>query len=178
VKIRVRDKDLIVRRVGSETVVYDRRRHRAQCLSPLAAAVWRECGGRRSTAEIADRVSAARGESIDEAAVLVALRRFERAGLIEGGPPRSARANRRAQDASPGAGRRDALRRVAALAGLAVVSVIAPTPEAAAATCLPNGQACASSADCCSGCCSESRLRCKPGHGGCLPSTGAGARRR
>jgi hypothetical protein len=173
VDIRVREKDLIVRQVGPETVVYDRGRHRAHCLRPLAAAVWRECDGRRSTAEIAERVSAARGESIDEAAVLVALRRFERAGLIERGAPRSGRADPGAYGASPGAGRRGVLRRVAALAGLAVVSVIAPTPEAAAATCLPNGQTCASSAECCSGCCQEARLRCKPGQGGCLPGTGA-----
>lgn len=164
-------RDLIVRQVGPETVVYDRVRHRAHCLRPLAAAVWRECDGGRSTAEIAGRVSAAQGESVDEAVVLAILRRFERVGLIERGP--SPRADPRARGVSSGAGRRAALRRVAALGGLAVVSVMAPTPEAAAATCVPNRQPCASSAECCSGCCSEAQLRCKPGHGGCLPGTGA-----
>jgi len=169
----VRQKDLVVRRVGPETVVYDPECHRAHCLHPIAGAVWREYDGHRSAAEIAEHVSAVRGESIDEAAVLVALRRFERAGLIERGAPPSPRADPAAHGASPGAGRRDALRRVAALAGLAVVSVVVPAPEAAAATCVPNRQRCASSAECCSGCCSETQLTCKPGHGGCLPGTGA-----
>lgn len=159
-----------MRQVGPETVVYDRRRHRAHCLGPLAAAVWRECDGGRSTAEIAERVRAARGEPIDEATVEVALRRLERARLVEGRAPRRREADSGRQGAPGGAGRREALRRVAALTGLAVLSVVTPSP-AQVASCIPTGggqNPCTRSSQCCSGCCNASNNKCTGG-GACLP---------
>ena len=140
---------LVVREVGSETIVYDPRTHRAHCLGPAAAAVWRECDGHSSTSEIAGRMRVAGGEPIHEAAIAVALRRLERAGLVDGQASRTAGSPERH---SPGhvAGRRAALRRVAALAGLAVASLVVPTPEAAAATCTRTPlQTCQQSAECC-----------------------------
>jgi hypothetical protein len=166
---RVHDSQLIVRQVGPETVVYDRRRHRAHCLRPLAAAVWRAYDGRRSSAEIAERVSSAQREPIDEAAVQVALRRLARAGLIEEAAARSAAAESGAPAASPR--RREALRRVAALTGLAVLSVATPSP-AQVGTCRPNGTQCSQNAQCCSNCCNAGSGRC--GGGGC--QAGAAAR--
>jgi len=160
----VRAVDLIVRQVGPETVVYDRRRHRAHCLGPLAAAVWRSCDGRRSTAEIAQRVSAARGEPLDETAVRVALRRLERTGLIDGRTLQSDESDSGPHGAPTGAGRREALRRVAALASLAVVSVLAPT--AAAAGSRPPGALCDFSSQCESGCCHSQQNFCKSKSGG------------
>jgi hypothetical protein len=166
----------VVREVGSETIVYDPRTHRAHCLGPGAAAVWRECDGQRSAADIAERVRLPGGETIDEASVEIGLRRLGRAGLLERQAPRTA-----GDPKAPGpAGRRAALRRVAALAGLTVASVIAPTPEAAAATCTPNqvfpdggASRCQTSGQCCSRCCVTTVLfgnRCRPmGSGNCLP---------
>lgn len=139
----------VVREVGSETIVYDLRTHQAHCLGPEAAAVWRECDGQRSAPEISERMRLADGRPIDELSVAVALRRLERAGLVEGHVPRTAGGP---EGRSPGqvAGRRAALRRVAALAGLAVASVVVPTPEAAAATCtVPAWQPCQTTAQCC-----------------------------
>jgi hypothetical protein len=169
--MRVRRGDLIVRQVGPETVVFDRRQHRAHCLGPLAAAVWRSCDSRYSTAEIARRVSAAREEPIDEIAVRVALRRLERAGLIDGRASWPAEASPGAHGAPTGAGRREALRRVAALTGLAVLSIVAPLP-AQVATCLPNGTSCTSSAQCCGACCNSANFKCTGG-GPCLPGAPA-----
>jgi hypothetical protein len=170
---RAHDEDLIVRQVGPETVVYDRRRHRAHCLRPLAAAVWRECDGQRSNAEIAARVSEARGEPVDEIAVQVAVRRLARVGLVEAPAARSVEADSGAFGAVPGAGRREALRRVTVLTGLAVLSIVAPAP-AQVASCIPNGQGpCTSSAQCCSNCCNAGNNRCKPGGGNCLASAPA-----
>jgi hypothetical protein len=160
--------DLIVRQVGPETVVFDRRKNRAHCLGPLAAAVWRSSDSRYSIAEIGRRVSASRGEPIDEIAVQVALRRLERAGLIGGRDSRLAETSPEAHAAPTAAGRREALRRVAALTGLAVLSVAAPSPAQVAATCIRNGQACTSSAQCCSGCCHSVNSRCTGG-GPCRP---------
>jgi hypothetical protein len=173
--MQVRSGDLIVRQVGPETVVFDRRRHRAHCLGPLAAAVWRSYDSRYSTAEIAQRVSAARGEPIDELAVRVALRRLERAGLIDGLASWPAEASPGAPAAPTGAGRRAALRRVAALTGLAVLSIVAASPAQVAATCLPNGGGpCTSSSQCCNSCCNAQNNKCTGG-GPCLP--GAPVRR-
>lgn len=171
--MRVRKGDLIVRQVGPETVVFDRRQHRAHCLGPLAAAVWRSCDSQHSTAEIAERVSAERGEPVDEIAVRVALRRLERAGLIDGGASWPVEAGPGAPAAPGGAGRREALRRVAALTGLAVLSVVTPSPAQVAATCVRNGQPCTSSAQCCNACCNANNNRCTGG-GPCLAGAPAG----
>jgi hypothetical protein len=165
--------DLIVRQVGPETVVFDRRQNRAHCLGPLAAAVWRSCDSRYSTAEIARRVSAARAEPVAEIAVRVALRRLERAGLIDGRASRPAEAGPEVHAASTAAGRREALRRVAALTGLAVLSVVTPSPAQVAATCVRNGQPCTSSAQCCNACCNANNNRCTGG-GPCLAGAPAG----
>jgi hypothetical protein len=173
--MQLRSGDLIVRQVGPETVVFDRRQHRAHCLGPLAAAVWRSCDSRYSTAEIAQRVSAARGEPVDEIAVRLALRRLERAGLIDARASWPAEASPEAGGAPTGTGRREALRRVAALTGLAVLSIVAPSPAQVAATCIPNGSGpCTSSAQCCNSCCNANNFRCTGG-GPCLP--GAPVRR-
>jgi hypothetical protein len=153
-----RKRRLVVRAVGSETIVYDTGTHRAHCLGPEAAAVWRECDGRRSTSEIAERLRLAGGQPIEEASVAVALRRLERAGLVDGQASRTA-GGPQGRGAGAVGGRRAALRRVAALAGLAVASMVAPAPEAAAATCKPNwpttGSQCQASSECCSNCCSN-----------------------
>jgi len=172
--LNVRSGDLIVRQVGPETVVYDRRRHRAHCLGPLAAAVWRSRESGRSPAEIARAVSAGWREPVDETMVQVALRRLERAGLIDGRAQPSGEAGSASRGAPAGAGRREALRRVAALTGLAVLSVAAPSP-AQVATCIPNGGGpCTSSAQCCNACCNANNNKCTGG-GPCLP--GAAVRR-
>ncbi len=150
----------MVREVGSETIVYDPRTHQAHCLGPEAAAVWRECDGQRSAAEIAERMRLADGRPIDELSIAVALRRLERAGLVE--EPAS-RTSGDPEEPGPGtlAGRRAALRRVATLAGLTVVSLAVPTPEAAAATCKPNPSGCARSDECCSTCCGRFSGQCR-----------------
>jgi hypothetical protein len=161
---------LVVRSVGSETVVYDPRTHKAHCLGPEAAAVWRECDGHRSASEIAERVHLASGEPLDETSVAVALRRLERAGLVDGRVSRTAGSLER-NERGHVAGRRAALRRVAALAGLTVLSLAVPTPEAAAATCTRTPlQTCQQSAECCPSaggtayCCANvgSTSRCVP----------------
>ena len=171
---------LVVREVGSETIVYDPRTHRAHCLGETAAAVWRECDGGRSASEIAERLRYSGGEPTDEASVAVALRRLERAGLVDGQVSRTAE-SLEGKGPENAAGRRAALRRVAALAGLTVASVLVPTPEAAAATCTRQVfQTCQRSAECCPtnqggpACCVNAGPvfgnRCLPtGWGTCLP---------
>jgi len=76
---RPHESHLVVREVGAETIVYDRRSHQAHCLGPLAAAVWREWRPGEAAAQLTARL----GPPVDAVAVEVALRRLARAGLVE-----------------------------------------------------------------------------------------------
>jgi hypothetical protein len=148
-----------VREVGGEIVVYDERAHRAHCLEPVAAEVWRQRDGRDDPEALARRVSVSLGQEVDGAAVTLVLRRLERAGLVARPP------GRRPGDAT--LARRAALCRVG-LAGLGVLSIAVPSAAQAAATCLPNGQPCTRSSQCCSDCCNTAPGRCTGG-GNCAP---------
>jgi hypothetical protein len=163
-RLRARRDGLIVRDIGAETIVYDRRSHRAHCLGLTAAAIWRQWDGRSGLAEVARRTSLALGETLDEASVRRTLRRLERAGLIEGIASRSDSRG----GAPPEPGRRAALRSVGVAAGLAVLSVATQSPAQAAATCLALGQPCSGSSQCCSRCCNPNADRCVAG-GLCAP---------
>ena len=144
-----RTEQLLVMDMDGETLVYDLARHRAHCLNPAAARVWRLCDGRTSVEEMARVVADATGTAADEDLVWYALRRLNGARLIEGLRP-----------AAPthAVTRRDLLQRMTA-AGLGmlmlptVASIVAPTTLQAQASCLPAGAQCSKSAGprCCTG---------------------------
>jgi len=151
---------LVVRELQDEVLAYDLSSHRASCLNRGAAEVFRACDGRRSPAEIASVAGERLDTRVGEPYVELALERLVRSGLVEPAPVRSP-------------GRRAALRRLVATAALAlpaVTTVLAPEP-AEAQTCLANGSACASSSQCCSGCCMAGKMgfSCSGGMGMCLP---------
>lgn len=154
----------IVRDIGAETVVYDLRTHRAHCLGPTAAAVWRAWDGRSAPGEAAHRVSQALGEPLDEASVRLVWRRLQGAGLIE----KPARRSDSDDQPLPAPARRVVLRGVGVAAGLAVLSVATRSPAQVAATCLPRGRPCSRSSQCCSSCCNANSGRCSGG-GQCAP---------
>jgi hypothetical protein len=124
-KPSARRDDVIVRDLREETIVYDRRSHTAHGLNPIVAAVFRAADGTRTVEEIAASLDAFDASpTAREAAVRVALGELERVSLLS---------------VAAGAGRREVLRRVGAGAVLlvpAVVSVLAPTPAEALATCV------------------------------------------
>ncbi|HEX9185919.1 MAG TPA: PqqD family protein [Vicinamibacteria bacterium] len=124
-KPRARRDGLLIRELADELLVYDQADHRAHCLNRTAATVFRHADGTRTTAEIARLL--APGEPDGEPAVAEALARLTEAGLLESRPPLES------------ASRREALRRVglgAAVLLPAVVSIVAPAPAEAAATCI------------------------------------------
>ncbi len=168
-----RTDDLIVRSVGSETIVYDRARHRAHCLSEIARFVLDRCDGETPPPEIARALGryGAFGPADAASLVEVALERLSRADLIEG-----------LSVAGPGGRSAPGSRRAAihalAVAGLTplVLSLTAPTP-AEAQTCVSRGQPCTSSQACCpdAPCCrpqGPNPPTCRPGspsNPNCLP---------
>jgi hypothetical protein len=142
-----RREGLVVTELQDEVLVYDLDRHRAHCLNPPAAAVFRRCDGRATVREIARRLHADEPVAASEAAVRLALERLDEAHLLEVslGDTKSA----------PALSRRELIRRAAVLSGLllpAITSVMAPTPAEAAATCVasctskPFGTPCSSTA--------------------------------
>lgn len=139
--------------------MYETATHRAHCLGRTAAAVWREWDGRRGAKELARRVGRSLDTSVDEASVRLAVRRLRRAGLIGGALPSDGPDRDRGRRET----RRSALRGVGAMAGLAVMSLAVPSPAQVAATCFPNGNTCARSSQCCSGCCNVNSGRCSGG---------------
>jgi hypothetical protein len=148
---RARDDGLIVRELGEETLVYDRLSYRAHWLSPALARVFRACDGKLTAAELAQGLRSD-GAELDERLIAIGLERLRRAGLVEVAP-----------QGRPS--RRELLRRAA---GLALVSIAAPTPAAAAASCTPPSQCVALPDGSCTGlpCCDDPTRSCVRQGGG------------
>jgi hypothetical protein len=152
---RARTRSLVVERLAEETLVYDRRRHRAHCLNPAATLVWECCDGRTTVAATAARLERDLRVAPHEALVWTALDQLARARLLAERPPAVAVPSRRELVRLLGLG-------AAAAVLLPVVeSVVSPT-AAQAASCftaaqcgtLASGQCtgqpiCGSTTDCC-----------------------------
>ena len=129
-KPRARTQGLVLTELPDELLVYDLERHRAHCLNPTAALVFKHCDGRRSVAQIARilRRELDVDAPADESLVWLSLDRLERARLLE---------EREAAPAAPS--RRELVRRLALVAATlpVVATILAPTPaEAAASGCI------------------------------------------
>lgn len=155
---------LVVKELPEEVLVYDLERHRAHCLNPAAAAVFRSADGRRTVGEIARILRRETGAPADEAWVHLALDRLEKAHLLE------------ERGKALSVSRRDVLRKAGV--GLAaalplVTSIVAPTPVEAAATCTTccssaaDGTPCGNPIGLCTGLCSCQGGLCV---GGCGPN--------
>lgn len=123
---------LVVRELPGEVVVYDLERHQAHCLNRTAAAVFQGADGTRSLDELAALLGDDAGPPERAAAVRMALEQLAAAQILEPGSAPS-------RAAAPGLSRRSVLQRAglgAAVLLPAVVSMLAPTPAEAAATCI------------------------------------------
>ncbi len=157
---RLREEGLVVQELPEEVLVYDLARHKAHCLSPLAAAIWRACDGRTTPDEIARRVAAAGTARLGADVVGLTIERLAKARLLEG--------EMAARPRLPQSSRRELLRKAAAIGGLSVLSLSAPT-AALAISCLPAGscvdKTCFNGAQRCCGGCRQQGTQCGPGLG-------------
>jgi hypothetical protein len=80
---RARRDDLVVERVGEETLVYDLRTDRAHCLNQSAAFVWDMADGRTSCEEILERIRGAVDPQATPEVVSYALDRLDKARLLD-----------------------------------------------------------------------------------------------
>jgi hypothetical protein len=122
---RARHDDLTVRELPDETLVYDRRRHKAHCLNVTAALVWSRCDGRTSVADLAQIVTRELGVADAVGVVTLALEQLGNRHLLDEAPERL-RSEARLS-------RRDALRKLAA-AAVVLPLVLTVTPRLAAQT--------------------------------------------
>jgi hypothetical protein len=75
--------DISTQQVGSEMLLYDRRRHQAFCLNPGSSVIWSLADGERSIGEIAAAASLQLESPVSDEFVLLALEELRREGLIE-----------------------------------------------------------------------------------------------
>ena len=148
---RARTDQLLVQELTDETLVYDLERNRAHCLNRSAALIWKRCDGRTSVRDISRSVSRELDSRIDENAVWFAISQFNKDHLLAQELPLPAAV------ASSGMNRRRMMRTLGIAAAVAVplvTSIVAPT-AVQAVSCLPDGDSCTSSSQCCSGLCSS-----------------------
>jgi Coenzyme PQQ synthesis protein D (PqqD) len=118
-----RTEGLVTREMPDEVLVYDLNSHKAHCLNLTAAMVWRHCDGKTAVPELTAQLQREFNPSLDEAVVWLAVKQLSKANLLKERviPPAS----------SPRLGRRAALRIGTAIAVPIVMSIIAPTAQAA-----------------------------------------------
>ena len=120
---RARQDGLLEETVGEELLLYDRERHTAHCLSPIAACVWRHCDGEHNLTALAELAGASKSLVAD------ALYELREKDLLVVEPELM-------QSAVAGVSRREAIGRAArygaaAAAGSMIVSATAATPAMA-----------------------------------------------
>ena len=144
-----RTKDLVVRELGDETLVYDLAKDRAHCLNETAAFIWKSCDGKTTASKTARDMQRALKVPADTGVVWLALEELERIDLLE---------NYRKPVDGKLVSRRALMLKYApaALALPVIMSISAPTP-AQAASCI-----------CATGCCPG--FRCSFSTNTCVPS--------
>ncbi len=149
-----RKESLLVEELSDETLVYDLERHKAHCLNPTAAFVWRHCDGQTSVGELARLLEDELGIPANEEVVWLALDRLERVHLLQERGKHGTE--------TPLYSRRQLVTRLGQI-GIAVpmiVSIVSPL-AAAAVSCITDAQCAAESPQ--QGSCSNTPICGAPG---------------
>jgi hypothetical protein len=149
---RARTKELIVRELPDEVLVYDTENEKAHCLNHASAFIWKHCDGKRTMKEMRLLFEREFATLIDEDVVWLALNQLRRLHLLEEG----------SSFLRMKVSRRDLVRKYlpAALSLPLILSMPALTAaQAGSDPCTapnnrPNGCACTSFTQCQSNCCS------------------------
>jgi hypothetical protein len=122
--------EISVQRIGTETLVYDERRHRAYCLNESSSLVWMLANGERTIAEIREAASVELKTPVSEEFVLYAIAELRRDGLMQ---------SPAVSEVGPTITRRAMLQRLGAGGMLllpAIASIVAPTAAQAYSGCV------------------------------------------
>jgi coenzyme PQQ synthesis protein D (PqqD) len=141
---RARHDDLLATDLQDEVVVYDPQRKQAHSLNRVALAVWNHADGTKTVEDLQRVVAEDIGMPIDQAAVVVALRKLERAHLLLDKLAIAGPMTRR--EALQKAGRYGA---AVAVATPIIASALVPVAAAAASVCVgPNSPGSTAGATC------------------------------
>lgn len=130
-----REKEIVVRELENEILIYDFREDKALCLNETSALIWQMCNGKRTVKEIGSEVNGKLGSTVSEDFIWLAIEQLKKNNLLENG--------RELPDKFEGMDRREVVRRIglASFAALPLISaVIAPSAAQAASGCLAPGQ--------------------------------------
>ncbi|MEK6283391.1 MAG: PqqD family protein [Acidobacteriota bacterium] len=140
-----RSKNLIVKELPDETLIYDLDSDKAHCLNQTAALVWKNCDGRKTVAQLSEQMEGETNSKVPEEMVWLALAQLEESHLLESPLARPARL--------AGMNRRQLVRTIgiAALTLPVILSIVAPT-AAQVGSCAggnrPDGCPCGNPGDC------------------------------
>jgi hypothetical protein len=160
-----RQRNLIVRELPDEVLVYDLDTDRAYCLNRTAALIWKNCAGKKSAREIALLLEQESKSPVSEQVVMLGLEELAASDLLKEGTWRGLQPG--------GLSRRQLMKRLglAATLGLPLItSVIAPTAAQAQTIVVdpcavpegkPEGCPCGADSECASFNCNEAQ--CGPG---------------
>jgi hypothetical protein len=144
---RLRTKDVIVRELQDEILIYDLATNNALCLNPAGRLVADHCDGVTTLGEVADKFGTGANAESAEVVVLAVLSRLRKEGLLEGSIDLPDEADlptrRRVLSAAASVG-----------AALPMISLlVVPSAMAQQSGCIGSQQSCASVEDtsCCSG---------------------------
>lgn len=146
---RARQEGLVIEELPGEVLVYDCDRDKAHCLNQTAALVWKYCDGKTTVSKMARHLERdLNTNKVDEKIVWYALDQLSKDHLLE---------ERFVPPAMLGGMTRRQMVRVLGIGAVVAVplvtSIVAPTAQGAS-SCVATGNACTSSAQCCSTLCS------------------------
>lgn len=155
---QARMSELVAKEIPGELLIYDLNSHQAHCLNQMAALVWQHCDGKSSIAAIKQAISQELQADVREEIIWTALEQLSRSNLLE---------NKITKPTHKAAvSRRQALRQLGlmAVAAPTVLSILAPTAQAAS-TCvgqtgLTPGSQCEFPCQCISSNCEVSTQKC------------------
>jgi hypothetical protein len=78
--------DISIQQIGTETLLYDARRHMAYCLNESSSAIWNLADGEHTIAGLATAASLRLGFEVSEDFVQFALTQLRGDGLVESSP--------------------------------------------------------------------------------------------
>lgn len=85
---RARNDQLIVKEVRDDVLVYDLKTYKAHCLNDTVARVWRSCDGRRTVADIAQRLEKDLKSPVHAEVIWLALDQLEKFNLLTSHTPK------------------------------------------------------------------------------------------
>jgi len=156
---KARKNKLIVKELSNEVLIYDENNHQAHCLNETAALVWKFCDGRTSIPKMRQLLEKEMRLAVPEQTVWLALKQLEGSRLLDMPVTSQARI--------PQTSRRTVMRTmgIAAAVSLPLITSINAAGAVAAASCIPLGQPCTSTPQCCPGpaiaCAGPGPLTCK-----------------